>query len=127
MTTCARTTIVLLTVVMGMAVQARAQAAPPVAPRSNPVRVEAEFAAGGAWFLDESPVRHVLAGGSARFWLTPRLAIGPEYAYWVGPADDRDQTLSGNLTFAFREAGLTPFLVGGGGIYRHSDRFGTRT
>jgi opacity protein-like surface antigen len=89
--------------------------------------LEAEVAAGAAFFLDDAPQRYGLAGAAARFWLTPRLAVGPEYTYGVGPGDARDQTLTANLTYAFRDSGLTPFVVVGGGLFRHSDRFNGQT
>ena len=90
-------------------------------------RKEAEVALGGAWFLDESVIVHRIAGGSVRWRLTPRLAVGPEVTYMVGPGSDRDFTLTGNLTWDLRASGVTPFIVVGGGLFRHSDRFFTRT
>ncbi len=88
---------------------------------------EAEVAGGGAWFLDDSAIGHSLVGGSVRWWVTPRLAIGPEFTYWRGPGSDRDQTLTGNVTYAFRTSGVTPFVVAGAGIFRHSQRFANDT
>jgi hypothetical protein len=102
-----------------------AQTLPPTVGPGVPF--EGEAVAGGAWFLDDDAIGHGIAGVGVRFWLTPRLAVGPEYTYWVGPGDDRDQTLTGNLTYAFRDSGLTPFVVAGGGLYHHSDRFGGQT
>ena len=62
--------------------------------------------------------------------LTPRLAIGPEFVYMWGPNWDRDLFLTGNLTFDLlpprggRARRVTPFLIAGGGLSQHSDRFG---
>ncbi len=103
--------VMLIVVFLGLPSSALAQQA------------EAEAAAGGAWFPDESAIGHSLVGGSVRWRLTPKLAIGPEFTYWRGPGHDRDQTLTGNLTYTFRAAGLSPFVVAGAGLFRHSDRF----
>jgi hypothetical protein len=116
----------LLAALVAAAWPGAAQSLPPSTVGGN-APFEVEAAAGGAWFLDESAIGHGLAGVGGRVWLTPRVAVGPEYTYWVGPGNDRDQTLTGNLTYAFRDSGLTPFVVAGAGLFRHSDRFGSQT
>lgn len=83
---------------------------------------------GYAGFLDESVMHHSVLGGAARVYLLPRVAVGPELVYMKGPGDDRDLVLTGNVTFDFLSGPrVTPFLVAGGGIFRHSDRFGAMT
>ena len=83
---------------------------------------------GYAGFVDEQIIHHSVIGGAARWYLLPRLAVGPEVVYMIGPGDDRDLVLTGNVTFdILRGAAVTPFLVAGGGLFRHSDRFGGRT
>jgi hypothetical protein len=91
-----------------------------------------ELHIGYAAFVDDSPVEHFVLGGSARIHLTPRLSVGPEVTYMRGPGDDRDLFLTGNLTFDFlppRAGGparrAVPYLVVGGGMMRHSNRFGS--
>ena len=89
-----------------------------------------EFLAGYAGFIDDATVDHAIAGTAARVYLTPRLAIGPELVYMRGPNWDRDLFLTGNLTFDLlsprtgRPRRVTPFLIAGGGLSQHSDRFG---
>jgi hypothetical protein len=89
-----------------------------------------EFLAGYAGFVDDATVDHGIVGAAARVYLTPRVAVGPEFVYMRGPGSDRDLVLTGNLTFDLipphdgRPRRVTPFLVGGGGFFRHSDRFG---
>lgn len=117
----------LLAATLVWAEAAGAQTLRPTAPIGPTAPFEAEVTAGGAWFLDDSTIANGLAGAGVRFWLTPRIAVGPEYTYWVGPDDHRNQTLTGNLTYAFRDSGLTPFIVAGGGWLRQSDRFGSQT
>ena len=52
--------------------------------------------------------------------------------YFVGPNSDRDLIVTGNLMVdllaptADRPKRTTPFVVVGGGLYRHSDRFNGR-
>lgn len=86
-----------------------------------------EFTAGWAGFADEGVVHHSVLGGAARFNLTPRIGIGPELVYMVGPGSDRDLILTGNLTFDFLAPSsprpITPFVVVGGGLFRHSNDF----
>jgi hypothetical protein len=90
-----------------------------------------EFTAGYAGFADDGTINHGVFGGAIRFHLSPRVSVGPELAYMIGPGDDRDLFFTGNLTFdvlAPRPARrVTPFLVIGGGLFRHSDRFGPET
>lgn len=89
-----------------------------------------EFLAGYAGFADDAIIDHAMIGTAARVYLTPRVAIGPEFVYMRGPNSDRDLMLTGNLTFdllrprAGRPAPVSPFLVVGGGLFQHSDRFG---
>jgi len=92
-----------------------------------------EFLVGYAGFVDDATIDHVIVGTAARVYLTPRIAIGPEFVYMRGPNSDRDLFLTGNLTFDVlpprdgRPPQLTPFLVAGGGFFQHSDRFGVST
>jgi hypothetical protein len=90
-----------------------------------------EFLAGYAGFVDDATIDHSIFGAAGRVYLTPRLAVGPELVYMVGPNSDRDLYLTGNLTFDVmaplqgRPRRVTPFLVVGGGFFQHSDRVGS--
>jgi hypothetical protein len=92
-----------------------------------------EFLAGYAGFVDDATIDHAIVGAAARVYLTPRVAIGPEFVYMRGPNSDRDLFLTGNLTFDVlpprdgHPRRVTPFLVAGGGFFQHSDRFGAST
>ena len=78
-----------------------------------------ESSLGWAGFVDNSTKHHGVLGAGARFYLTPRLAAGPEVVYMPGPNDDRDFMLTGNLTFDLLRSGntgpppLNPYLVAG--------------
>jgi hypothetical protein len=82
---------------------------------------------GWAGFVDEETVSHTVVGAAAKWYVSPRVAIGPELVYMIGPATDRDLMLTGNVTVdAFTDGAVTPFFVAGGGVFRHSFDFGDR-
>jgi hypothetical protein len=90
-----------------------------------------EVFAGHAGFADDATIEHSVFGGAARFYVTPRISVGPEITYMRGPGDDRDWYVLGNLTWdilypsAGRPPRVSPFLIVGGGFFTHSDRVGT--
>lgn len=94
-------------------------------------RAAIEGFAGWAGFVDNATIHHWLAGAGGRYYLTPRLGVGPEFAIMSGPGSDRDLMLTGNLTvdlLAPTVAGtpsVTPFFVAGGGLFQHRQRFGS--
>jgi hypothetical protein len=93
----------------------------------------AEIQTGWVGFVDDAMIDHAAFAGAARAYLTPRVAVGPEIAYLRGPGSDRDLMVTGNLTFDVvgprngRPRRATPFLTVGGGVERHSERFGATT
>lgn len=116
----------LLTVFLALtAASAHAQSSdPPPAPA-------VEFLVGWAGFVDDATIDHSIYGAAGRISLTPRLAVGPEVVYMIGPGSDRDLFVTGNVTFDLvpprqgRPRRVTPFVVGGGGFFQHSDRAGS--
>ena len=91
-----------------------------------------EFSAGYAGFVDDATIDHGLVGIASRWYLGPRLSIGPEAVYMQGPGGDRDLFLTGNVTWDLfgrngRSSRVVPFIVGGAGLMRHRARFGTQT
>jgi hypothetical protein len=97
-------------------------------PRPEPA---VELFTGYTGFVDESLINHFALGTGVRVHLSPRVSIGPEIAYMQGPGQDRDLFLTGNLTFDVLSPRpgrtVTPFLVIGGGLMRHSDSIGAGT
>jgi Outer membrane protein beta-barrel domain len=88
-----------------------------------------EFAAGALLFPDDGEtVPEGFAGGTARFYLTPRLSVGPEVAFVKGDNHDHFM-LTGNVTYDFlgpvggRPAPVTPFVVAGAGLFRTQEGF----
>jgi outer membrane protein with beta-barrel domain len=87
-----------------------------------------EVAAGWVGFADNEVVSEALVGGAGRFYVTPRLAMGPEFAYIDG--DQHSHVMvTGNLTFDFlgvvagRPPKVDPFVVIGGGWFRTRESF----
>ena len=110
---------------LSVAVSAAAQS-----PAPSP-RVALDVVGGYAGFIDESLIGHGVVSATARYQLTRRISIGPELVYMAGPGADRDLFLTGNMTVDFlvrpvgsRTGSVNPFLVVGGGVMRHSNRFG---
>jgi hypothetical protein len=94
--------------------------------QSGPV---AEVSAGTILFTEES---EPFVGGAARFYLLPRVSVGPEVTYIFG--DNHSHLMAtGNVGFDFfrmdtgQSRRVTPFGVLGGGIFHTRDRFFART
>ncbi len=93
-------------------------------------RLALDVAAGRVYFPDNAVVGETLVAGAARYYLMPRLAVGPELSGVVGDGHSH-LILTGNLTFdmrgatAGRSVRVTPFLVAGGGVYQTRERFRT--
>ena len=100
-------------------------AAQSAAPRPAP---DVEFTGGYAGFVDDATIDHGMLGTAVRFHLSPRVSVGPELQFMLGPDNDRDLILTGNVTFDVFSPSrrATPFLVAGGGLFNHRDSFGGR-
>jgi hypothetical protein len=92
-----------------------------------------ELAIGTLNFADDGIVTEGFAGGAARFYVLPRISIGPEIAFIEG-INHSHMMLTGNVTFDFlRPANggprrVTPYAVVGAGLFRTSELFpGTGT
>jgi len=87
-----------------------------------------EVAAGWLSFPDDGIVREALVAGAARWYVSPRLGIGPEISYISG-RNHSHVIATGNLTWDIlpRSSGgarpVTPFLVAGGGLYQTREQF----
>lgn len=105
-------------------------AASPLAAQGRPA---AEITTGWAAFPDDGVVGETLFGAGARFPISPRVSIGPEIAYMWGEQTIRDLMVTGNLWFDFLSPSggqtprTTPYVVVGGGLFRHSSKFFGRT
>jgi hypothetical protein len=85
----------------------------------------AEISANYATFFDDGAIDHRGVAGAMRVHVTPRLSVGPELVYLIGPGSDRDVVLTGTLTIDFRtprigRAGrIEPYAVVGAGLLSH--------
>lgn len=123
-------TVIRSVLVVCLALAAPAAAQSPPVQRPAPV---VEGALGWAGFGDEGLIHHTVAGGGARFHVGRRVSLGPEVQFFVGPDTDSDLLLTGNVVVdvlapaADRPRRTTPYLLIGGGLFRHSDRFASGT
>ena len=82
-----------------------------------------EFAAGWVGFADDGIVSEGLVGGAARWYLLPRLSVGPELVY-INGTNHSHLVVTGNVTWDVlaptngRPRRVTPFLVAGGGVFQ---------
>ena len=87
-----------------------------------------EFAGGALLFVDDATKTEPFAGAAARFYVTPRVSVGPEVAFSSG--DNRSHLMvTGNVTLDLldpvrgRPRAVTPFLVIGAGFFQTRERF----
>jgi hypothetical protein len=75
---------------------------------------------GYSTFIDESPQNHVVAGGSARFYLTRRFSVGPEVLYMYHNEFDEDVSATANFAWDFKGGPrVQPYVAGGVGVLRN--------
>jgi hypothetical protein len=84
-----------------------------------------EVVVGRSGFIDEVWDYFTTIGAGARWFVTPRLAIGPEIAYLTGALDGLEAShlsVTGNITFDFvrdtHDRRVVPYVVAGGGYLR---------
>lgn len=102
-----------------VAVEAQAQETGP------PITLEGTV--GWAGFVDDSTIEHTVYGGAVRVGVTPRISLGPEFMYMVGPGSDRDTFLLGTIWFDLLtprpDRYVLPYVVAAGGYMHHSNGF----
>lgn len=86
-----------------------------------------DLASGWVGFGDDGVVSEFPIGGALRWYLSPRISIGPEVTF-IGGNSHSHQVVTGNLTFDVLAARngtprVTPFIVIGGGLFRTSETF----
>jgi hypothetical protein len=88
-----------------------------------------EAVVGRSGFIDEAWDYFTTVGGGVRWFVTPRLAIGPEGSYLSGKFEASSVIITGNITFDFiRDDGgrpVVPYLAAGGGYMRQKTLVGT--
>ena len=93
-------------------------------------RPAVDVAAGWVGFPDDGIVSEGMFGGAARWYLLPRISIGPEIVYMSG-SNHSHLVVTGNLTFDVlspidgKPRRVTPFVVVGGGLFQTRETFFT--
>jgi hypothetical protein len=88
----------------------------------------AEFAAGWVGFADDGIVSESLIGGAARWYVLPRISLGPEVVYIHGN-NHSHLMVTGNVTWDIvgpiegHPPRVTPFLIAGAGLFRTHETF----
>ncbi len=87
-----------------------------------------DLAAGWVGFADDGIVSEGLVGGAARWYLLPRVSVGPELVY-IHLRHHSHLVVTGNVTWDLftptnrRPRAVTPFLVAGGGVFQTREHF----
>src|SRR5580765_8325437 len=90
-----------------------------------------EFVTGYAGFVDENWINRTMIGGGGRFFVSRRVAIGPEFVYLKGANSEHDLTITGNVTIdllleeATAPRRVIPYIAAGGGYLRQTTQVGT--
>jgi opacity protein-like surface antigen len=97
-------------------------------------RPAVELTVGWVGFVDDATVHERLVAAGVRWYVSPRVSLGPEISYMVGPRTLRDLLVTGNVVFDFvtprtgaPARPITPYLVAGAGIFSHGQKFAGRT
>ena len=87
-------------------------------------RVELKGVVGTAGFLDSPTDYHVVVGGAARLYISPRFALEPEFTYIRASSRRQDYAFQMGVIWQFRRgAGLQPYLVAAAGVQHSRSRF----
>lgn len=83
-----------------------------------------DLSAGWVGFADDGIVNESLFGGAARFFVSPRLSVGPELVYLKGP-NHSHLVVTGNVTWDLPASSerVIPFLVAGVGLFQTRTKF----
>lgn len=98
----------------------------PAAAQERPAAM-ADFSAGWMGFADDGVVTEGFVSGDARWYLSPRVSVGPEIVYVFGE-NHSHLIATGDVTWdILRDQNGTrrvmPFLVAGGGVFQTRESF----
>jgi hypothetical protein len=102
-------------------------AAPGIAAAQDRPGIAIEGTGGWAGFVDDATKEFGVIGGGVRVPITPRLSVGPEISFMIGPSGQRNLFLIGSLWYDLTPPAspVVPYVVVGGGWYRHRELVGT--
>jgi hypothetical protein len=98
----------------------------PLVTLSLPARAQSlliEGGGGAGQFTESVGLDHAAVSGGARWYLTPRLSVGPEVVYMRESSNHHDLLASCNVVFELVASGVTPYVLGGLGIFRSTEVF----
>ena len=100
----------------------------PAAAQERPIVLDGTI--GYTGLVDDATDHFVAMGGAVRAYLSPRISIGPEFIYMTGSESGRDRAVmvTGNVmfdVFPVNSRRVTPFLVGGAGMFWARESFPT--
>ena len=86
-----------------------------------------DVSAGWTGFADDGIVSEGAVGAAARWHVSPRVSIGPEFTFISGESHSH-RVLTANVTFDLLSprsgrSRVTPFIVIGGGVFNTSESF----
>ena len=92
------------------------------AAEERPGATVVEVAAGTLSFPGDGTAGEAFGGGAMRFYVTPRISVGPEitfvqgsrHTHWIG---------TGNLTWDIAPGPIVPFVVVGAGVFQTRQSF----
>jgi hypothetical protein len=90
-----------------------------------------EATIGYTGFGDDGLIHHTGTGATVRVHLTPRISVGPEISYHIGPSRDRDLLVQGLAYFDLRRPSsghpgrIEPYVLVGGGLMSHDSGYGS--
>ncbi len=117
--------IIVLAGVFTCAVAAATASAQPRTPSVPTGTTTAEATIGYTGFGDDGLIHHTGMAGAVRVHITPRISVGPELSYHVGPSQDRDLLVQGVAYLDLRRPQLghpgriEPYVLVGGGLMSH--------
>jgi|SRR5687767_4962777 len=86
-----------------------------------------DVSAGWTGFADDGVVSETPVGAAVRWYLSPRVSVGPEFTFISGESHSH-RVLTGNVTFDLLaprsgRSRTTPFIVIGGGVFSTLESF----
>ena len=89
--------------------------------------IDVKGSVGYTGFPDEGWIHHLQTGASARFYLTRKFSIEPEFQY-LHHSNHYDTVFLPNVSWDFRKGRVEPYVTGGVGVLtNHFRGFGPST
>lgn len=91
--------------------------------QDTPKSLDIQGVVGLVGFLDEATDYSFLIGGTVRRYVSPRVAVEPEFIYFRQTANHEDFLLQANIVRDFAGGDkIQPYLIGGMGLLHHRSK-----